>query len=135
MKPITMAKMISLHDPTSVNLPINYVEKIVGEAKSAILILKPHSQIVRLIPTQNQTGIKILFDVTKFSSDFFLEFHHILSKYQIKALHVTGLCITADSCSYEGFFDLNELPISEIKLKAELSEIEGVNTVEINQID
>jgi hypothetical protein len=134
MKPITMAKMISLHDPTSVNLPKKYVEKIVGEAKSAILILKPHSQIVRLIPTQNQTGIKILFDVTKFSADFFLEFHHILSKYQIKALHVTGLCITADSCSYEGFFDLSELPISKTLLEDELSKIQGVCKVEIHQV-
>ncbi|MFX1508606.1 MAG: hypothetical protein ACFFDC_21195, partial [Promethearchaeota archaeon] len=108
---------------------------IVGEATSAILILKPNSQIVRLIPTQNQTGIKVVFDVTKFSPDFFLEFNRILSKHHIKAIHVTGLCFTSDSCTYEGYFDLSELPISEIKLIAELSEIEGVNKVEINQID
>ena len=134
MQPLTMAKIISLDDPAPVHLPKKYVEEIVGEAKSAILILKPFSQIVRLIPTQNQTGIKIVFDVTKFSPDFFLEFNRILSKHHIKALHVTGLCFTSDSCTYEGFFDLSELPISETLLIEELSEIQGVSKVEISQI-
>ncbi|MFW9904767.1 MAG: hypothetical protein ACFFFH_10575 [Candidatus Thorarchaeota archaeon] len=135
MQPLTHAKMISLHDPTPVKLPKKYVERIVGEAKSAILILKPQSQIVRLIPTQNQTGIKIVFDIVKFSPEFFLEFNRILARHQISALHVTGLCFTSDSCIYEGFFDLKELPVSKTQLIEELTEIQGVGKVEINQVD
>ena len=37
MQPVTIAKMISLDDPTPVMLPKNFVDETVGEAKSAAL--------------------------------------------------------------------------------------------------
>ena len=135
MQPVTIAKMISLDDPTPVMLPKNFVDETVGEAKSAILILAPLYQILRVIPTQNRTGIKIIIDIENFSPDFLLEFNHILSSHNIKALHNTGLCFTLEHCIYEGYFDLSELPISKAQLIEELSAIQGVSKVEISQIE
>ena len=134
MQPVTIAKMISLHDPTPVTLPKKFVDETVGKAKSAILIFAPLNQILRVIPTRNQTGIKIIIDIEKFSPDFLLEFSQILSRHKIKALHNTGLCFTLDYCIYEGYFDLSELSVAENQLKDEMLEIKGVSDVKITKI-
>ncbi|MFX0172080.1 MAG: hypothetical protein ACFE9L_09180 [Candidatus Hodarchaeota archaeon] len=131
MQPITIAKMVPLHNSTPVLLPPEFVEKSIGEARSALLILTSHSQIIRLIPTQSPLGVKVVVGTSELSSDFFLEIEQIFSRNKLKSLYCTGLCLTQDACTYESYFDLSESSISENQLKEEISQLKGVYHVEL----
>ncbi|MFX0066984.1 MAG: hypothetical protein ACFFC7_33035, partial [Candidatus Hermodarchaeota archaeon] len=65
MRPITVAKMVPLHNSTPVLLPPEFIEQATGEANSALLILTPHSQIIRLIPTQSPLGVKVVVETSE----------------------------------------------------------------------
>lgn len=134
MKPITIAKMVPLDNSTPVLLPDEFVGKTTGEARSAILILAPHSQIIRLIPTQSPLGVKVIVETTELSSDFLLEIEQVFSRNKLKPLYRTGLCFSQESCTYEGYFDLSEVPISEYQLKKEISKLKGVYNVELSKL-
>ena len=131
MRPITMAKMVPLHNSTPVLLPPEFIEQSTGEARSALLILTPHSQIIRLIPTQSPLGMKVVVETSELSSDFFLEIEQVFSRNKLKSLYRTGLCFTQDACTYESYFDLHKSPISEDQLKEELAQLKGVYHVEL----
>jgi hypothetical protein len=130
IRPMSIAKMVSLHDSTPVVLPPEFVDILTGNAKSAVLILKPYSPIIRLIPAQNPLGVKVVIETSESFSNVFREIGQVFSRNKLKFLYCTGLCMAQETCTYEGFFDFNKSPISEDQLKEEITNLKGVDQVE-----
>jgi hypothetical protein len=130
IRPMSIAKMVSLHNSTPVVLPSEFVEILTGNAKAAVLILKPYSPIIRLIPAENPLGVKVVIETSESFSDLFREIAQVFSRNKLKPLYCTGFCKAQETCTYEGFFDLNESPIYEDQLKEEITRLKGVNRVE-----
>jgi hypothetical protein len=88
-----------------------------------------------LIPTASNKVIKVNINIGKLSPDFLRQMGSIFIRLGIKTLYSTGLCFTQETCVYEGYIDSVELEdISVDTIKKEFIEIEGVTTVDIDEL-
>ena len=144
-----IAKMIQLHESKPVPLPSDFFEKAFPMKKeedvyeSAVMILTPSTKIIKIFPTKGHKAIKIVIEVEDMD-DFVTEFRN-----KMRVLFGTPQEITQDSVTWklfiqtfnhwtcdgynicEFYLDPSALKISQEQLEEELSEIKGVNKVEM----
>ncbi|MCG3219491.1 MAG: hypothetical protein KAR35_10815 [Candidatus Heimdallarchaeota archaeon] len=136
MASVTLAKMATIEPDTPITLPETFLEALATDEKThCILILAPNTKIIRLIPTASNKVIKVNINIGKLSPDFLRQMGSIFIRLGIKTLYSTGLCFTQETCVYEGYIDSVELEdISVDTIKNEFIEIEGVTTVDIDEL-
>ncbi|MFX1286560.1 MAG: hypothetical protein ACFFB5_23185 [Promethearchaeota archaeon] len=138
MFPLTIAKMIQLHEPFDllgkypVALPIK--DDIYGGVKYALMILTPSTKVIQIIPARSPDVLKATIEIGELSPDFLQEFGIILIRYKTRTLYSTGVCFMQDRCTYEVYIDLSDLRISQEQLTYELAKIEGVSKVSIESL-
>ncbi len=133
---VTIAKVTKLEAEKPIELPEEFLAALKPDGKNyAVMILAPNTRIIRIIPTETDTAIKISINIGKLSPDFLRKMGSIFIRLGIKTLYSTGLCFTQSACVYEGYIDSDELKEVSIEtIKEELERIEGVASVDVDTL-
>ena len=133
--PVTMAKMVSLEEK-NIPLPADFLETLrpKNNGSHAVMILAPSTRVIRIIPSKSDSVVKVAIEIDEISPDFLQELGVVFMESKIKTLYSTGLCITQETCVYEGFIDSSDIDLPVEQLESELQGIKGVSRVEITTL-
>ena len=132
---VTIAKMVTLEPDAPIEIPKLFLEALqTRDSKSAVMILAPSTRIIRIIPTTGSEVVKIAIEIGELTPDFLKDMGSVFARNKIKTLYSTGLCFTRDKCVYEGYIDKAEITVDIAQLQTDISQLEGVNNVNIVEL-
>ena len=127
----TLAILMSIEK--SLKFPEEIKGKLLEQGQNVVVILPKGGKKVVMFPTNANTGIYARIDIQKgaqLTDAFFPELPKVLSKFQLKTLFTTGICLNTELCYWEGVFEHREGLIID-ELRSALSNIKTVDTVKM----
>ncbi len=127
----TLAILMSIEK--SLKFPEEMKKILLAQGQNVVVILPKGGKKVVMFPTNANTGIYARIDIQKGSQltdAFFPELPKVLSKFQLKTLFTTGVCLNTELCYWEGVFEHREGLVIE-ELRTALSEIKTVDVVKM----
>ncbi len=126
-----MMKLEPGDNKKTLELPSEFFETI--KQKTALVILSPDTETVKIIPTESKQIYRLLISlVGKISPNFLRGLKNFFEETQIKTLYTSGLCLKEKECVYE-FYCPSEL-LDKSQLMKKLEKLEGVKNVKIQTL-
>ncbi len=126
-----MMKLKPGYNKKTLELPSQFFNTIKHE--TALVVVSPDTEIVRIIPTESKQVFKILINLGgKISPNFLRGLKNFFEETKIITLFTSGLCLKDKECMYE-FYCPAEL-IDKNQLMEKLEKLETVKTVEIQTL-
>jgi len=112
-------------------LPTQFFNIIKHE--TALVILSPANETVKIIPTKSPKVFKILINLgEKISSNFLIGLKKFFEETKITPLFTSGLCFKEKNCMYELYCPAELM--DENQLIKKLEKLESVKKVEIQTL-
>ncbi|MBN2156413.1 MAG: hypothetical protein JW776_10245 [Candidatus Lokiarchaeota archaeon] len=113
--------------------PEEVKNKLLEQGHNVVVVVPKNAKKVVMFPTSANTGIYARIDIQKGSQltdAFFPELPKVLSKFQLKTLFTTGVCLHTELCYWEGIFEYREGLVVE-DLRSALMNIKTVESVKM----
>ncbi len=133
MTRLTTGVMMKLKpgDNKTLELPSQFFNTIKHE--TALVILSPDTETVRIIPTESKQVFRILITLGgKISPNFLRGLKNFFEETKIKTLFTSGLCFKEKECVYEFYCPAEALEKNQLMEK--LEKLESVKNLEIQTL-
>ena len=136
-KIVTIAEMFKLDQKESVKLPDSFLNALQPDSgSSAVIILTPHTKIIRIIPTASQKVHRITINIGKLTPDFLRKIGNLFIEMDLKSIYSTGLCFFDTKCVFEGYIDSPDYERIDVKkLKKSIMKVDGITGIEFSTLE
>ena len=126
-----MMKLKPRNNNKILELPSQFFDVIKHE--TALVILSPANETVKIIPTESKKIFRILINLgEKLSSKFLIGLKKFFEENRISPLFTSGLCLKEKNCVYELYCPAELM--DENQLIKKLEKLESVKKVEVQTL-